>query len=82
MKFFLDLTAVANSVALGEATVQMMVREGKFPQPRELSPRRVGWLVSEVEDWARRRPVANMLPPSNTGHTNRPGRKAKIAPTN
>ena len=77
MKFFLDLASVADSVTLGEATIQQMVREGRFPQPRELSPRRVGWLVTDVEDWARGRPVASMLPPANTGHANRPGRKAK-----
>ncbi|HEY1042376.1 MAG TPA: AlpA family phage regulatory protein [Telluria sp.] len=77
MKLVFDLAGVVDTTTLGEATIQQMVRKGEFPQPRELSPRRVGWLVSEVEEWVRNRPVSSMLPPANTGHTNRPGRKAK-----
>ncbi|MFP3187112.1 MAG: AlpA family phage regulatory protein [Paraburkholderia sp.] len=42
-----------------------MVREGTFPEPRLLSGRRVGWLAREVQEWADRRPVADLLPPSS-----------------
>jgi prophage regulatory protein len=63
----LDLPTVAVFVSLSESAVQRLVREKAFPQPRELSPRRVGWLYREVEAWAEERPVADNLPPENTG---------------
>lgn len=71
---YLDLPTVALFVALSESTVQSMVREKAFPQPRELSARRVGWLYREVEQWAENRPIADNLPPENTG-----ARKPKCA---
>lgn len=64
---FLDLPAVVQAVALSESTVQELVRQGQFPAPRQLSGRRVGWLVRELEAWAETRPVSNLLPPPNTG---------------
>ncbi len=67
MKLYLDLAGVADAVSLAEATIQREVREGKFPAPRQLSGRRVGWLVREVEEWAENRPVSALPPPPNTG---------------
>lgn len=64
---FLDLPTVAQVVALSESTVQELVRQGQFPQPRQMSGRRVGWLVREVQEWAESRPVSNLPPPPNTG---------------
>lgn len=64
---YVDLQTVASMVALSITSVQRLVRENAFPQPRELSPRRVAWLYREVEQWAEERPVSNMLPPENTG---------------
>lgn len=63
---FLDLPTVAGVVALSESTVQELVRQGQFPQPRQMSGRRVGWLVREVTEWAESRPVSNLPPPPNT----------------
>lgn len=63
---FMDLPTVAQVVALSESTVQELVRQGQFPQPRQMSGRRVGWLVREVQEWAESRPVSNLPPPSNT----------------
>lgn len=63
---YLDLPGVAAAVALAETTIQREVREGKFPAPRQLSGRRVGWLVREVEEWAENRPVSELAPPKNT----------------
>jgi prophage regulatory protein len=60
---YIDLTQVAETVCLSESVVKQLVREKKFPQPRELSRRRVAWLVREVEEWAEKRPVSTMLPP-------------------
>ena len=64
---FLDLPAVAEAVALSVSTVQELVRQEDFPKPRQLSGRRVGWLLREVTEWAESRPVSNLPPPPNTG---------------
>jgi prophage regulatory protein len=64
--FFLDLDATATAVALAPATVERMVRDGSFPRPRQLSPRRVGWSVQELAQWSAERPIADNLPPPNT----------------
>lgn len=63
---YLELDAVAGAVALAASTVQRLVREGAFPKPRQLSGRRVAWLVREVEEWAEARPVSDLPPPPNT----------------
>jgi prophage regulatory protein len=64
---YLDLKAAAEAVSLSTGGLQKLVREGTFPKPRALSARRVAWLVEEIEEWARARPVADMLPPINAG---------------
>ncbi|NML99654.1 AlpA family phage regulatory protein [Paraburkholderia sp. RP-4-7] len=64
---YLDLSGVAEALSLSPTTVQKMVREKTFPEPRLLSGRRVAWLVREVEEWADARPIADLLPPPNTG---------------
>lgn len=69
---YLELPEVVSVTTLAEATIQKMVRENEFPKPRQLSGRRVGWLVREVEEWAETRPVSDLPPPPNTGK-----RKAK-----
>lgn len=63
---YLELEAVAGVVTLAASTVQRLVRENAFPKPRQLSGRRVAWLVREVEEWAEARPVSELLPPANT----------------
>lgn len=63
----LDLPAVAATLCVSATTVQLMVREGKFPEPRQLSGKRVGWLAIEVATWAASRPKSTQLPPPNTG---------------
>jgi prophage regulatory protein len=68
----LDLGNTALYVALSISTVQKLVREGDFPPPRKLSAARVGFLVRELDEWLEARPVSQLLPPPNTGHSNRP----------
>jgi prophage regulatory protein len=65
--FYLELEKVAEAVSLSIGTVQKLIREGNFPEPRALSGRRVGWLVREVEEWAEARPVSNLPPPPDSG---------------
>ena len=73
---YADLPTVAAMVSLSEASVQKLVREDTFPRPRQLSGRRVAWLVREVNEWAESRPPSELLPPPRTG-----ARKAKAAAT-
>lgn len=64
---YIDLPETAKYIALSESTVQNLVRKSEFPKPRLLSGRRVAWLVREVDAWAEDRPVAELLPPANSG---------------
>jgi len=50
-----DLPAVTG---LSTATLWRLERRGEFPGRRRVSPRCVGWLASEVEEWLRSRPLA------------------------
>lgn len=63
---YIDLPTVAGMVSLSTDSVQRQVREENFPKPRQIGPRRVAWLVREVEQWAEERPVSQILPPENT----------------
>lgn len=65
-RIYVDLPEVAELLTLATATIQKLVREDVFPKPRQLSGRRVGWLLREVEEWAEQRPVSELLPPANT----------------
>jgi len=60
---FLALPDVAHALSVSQSVVKKLVRENDFPKPRLLSPRRVGWLVTEIEEWALSRPQSNLLPP-------------------
>lgn len=64
---FLDLLTVAKVVSMSESAVERLERDGQFPQRRQLSGRRVGWLLREVQEWAESRPVSEIPPPPNTG---------------
>jgi prophage regulatory protein len=45
-------------VGLSEPTLWRMERSGKFPARRKLSPGRVGWIESEVDQWISERQKA------------------------
>ncbi|MNX57238.1 Prophage CP4-57 regulatory protein (AlpA) [compost metagenome] len=64
---YVDLPTVAMITTLAGSTIQAMVTRNEFPAPRELSGRRVGWLYTEIVEWATSRPRSTMLPPPNTG---------------
>jgi prophage regulatory protein len=54
------------ATTLSESTIEEEIRQDRFPKPRQLAGRRVGWLVEEVQEWARARPVSDQPPPENT----------------
>lgn len=68
---FVDKQEAARILSLSESTFEELIRKNEFPKARLLSSRRVGWLVREVEEWAESRPVADLLPPPNTGSRKR-----------
>ena len=70
-RIFVDLPEAASLLALSTATLQRLVRTNEFPKPRQLSGRRVGWLVRELEAWAEERPIADLLPPPNSSRSPR-----------
>lgn len=66
--------------ALSRSTIEEERRQGRFPAPRQLSGRRVGWLVNEIEEWLANRPVSELPPPPNTS-AKKPRQPLRGAPT-
>jgi prophage regulatory protein len=64
----LDRKSAAGFVLLSESTIDNLVRVGKFPKPRQVSPNRVVFLVKELVEWMESRPVSDILPPVNCGY--------------
>lgn len=71
----LDKPTTAKFVMLSESTIDSLLRIDQFPKPRQVSPKRVVWLVRELVAWLESRPVSNILPPPDTGY----GRAGKVA---
>ncbi len=46
---------VEAATSLKKSTLYRLVREGKFPRPIQLTPRRVGWDMEAVEAWIQQR---------------------------
>lgn len=67
MKLYLERPELAAATTLSESVIDEEIRQGRFPRPRQLAGRRVGWLVEDVIEWARTRPVSEQPPPPNTG---------------
>jgi predicted DNA-binding transcriptional regulator AlpA len=63
----LSIAQVEKRVGLARETFQRMELRGEFPERLLLSPRRIGWLASEIEGWiverARQRDEAVKRPP-------------------
>lgn len=67
MKLYYEKAELPAATTLSESTIDEEIRQGRFPRPRQLAGRRVGYLVEEVIEWARSRPVSDLPPPPNTG---------------
>ena len=57
-KLYLSSTETCEASGLSRTSIWRLESRGEFPQRRQLSPQRVGWLRSEVEAWAKHRPLA------------------------
>ena len=67
MKLYFEKAELPAVTTLSETTIDEEIRHGRFPKPRQLAGRRVGYFVDDIMEWARSRPVSNQLPPPNTG---------------
>lgn len=78
---YLDRDQAAAYVSLSNTTMDDLIKAGAFPKPRQLSPKRVGWKVSELETWCDSRPVSDMPPPPprKTGRQDNAGRRSVTA---
>ncbi|WP_180319345.1 helix-turn-helix transcriptional regulator [Delftia acidovorans] len=75
----ISLQEAARAVDLSESQIQKLVQTGDFPRPRQLSARRVGFIVAEVEAWVMSRPPSECLPAPDSGY-GRAGKPGKSAP--
>ena len=57
----------AQALSISVTTFTAEVKSGRYPQAREISAGRVGWLVEDLEAAARQLPVSTGLPPKNAG---------------
>lgn len=57
-KLLMTTDEVVEAVGLSRSSIWRLEREGKFPKRRQVSAQRVGWLRSEVTEWAESRPEA------------------------
>ena len=55
----LKLKDVVQLTGLSRVTIWRLEQRGEFPGKIALSPNRVGWLESEVQDWIGSRPRIN-----------------------
>ena len=65
---FLSKKQVIERIGLSAVTIWRRVRAGDFPAPKQLTPNRVGWLESEIDDWENSRPVGMCEVPENFKH--------------
>ena len=50
---------------LSAVTIWRRIQAGDFPKPRQLTPNRVGWPESVIEEWENSRPVGQCELPDN-----------------
>tara|TARA_B100001057_G_scaffold360337_1_gene362653 strand:+ start:506 stop:697 length:192 start_codon:yes stop_codon:yes gene_type:complete len=52
-KLFVRLDELTSIIGLSKSTIYSLIDEGKFPRPKRLAKRAVGWSVEDVAQWAR-----------------------------
>ena len=58
MTLILRKSEVISLTGLSPSTIERLERDGTFPRRRQLGPHAVGWLASELDEWAKSLPVA------------------------
>jgi prophage regulatory protein len=59
-KTILRIRGVCKKTGLSKATIYRQVKVGKFPKPRRIGERAVGWLEYEIEEFAESRPKIDL----------------------
>ena len=71
---FLGIRQVMQMTGLSRMTIYRLEIAGKFPRRRRLSRNSVAWLESDIETWAKARPVAQLREsPQDSSHLTRTG---------
>lgn len=55
---FLRLPEVISQCGLSRSTVYDAIKQGRFPAPVPLGPKRVAWLSTEIDSWMAERIAA------------------------
>ena len=54
----LNEAEVVKMVGVSRVTIYTWERDGRFPRRRQLGPKRVGWLLSDILNWMQKLPPA------------------------
>lgn len=65
---YLNRTEAAAFLSLSETSFEREVSQGRAPAARKITAGRVGWLVTELREFAHTRPVSDLLPPPGGGY--------------
>ncbi len=71
---------VIQRTGLSASTIDRLERDGAFPRRRQLGPKAVGWLASELDEWEQALPMGKASRqasacPSNSLVSNADGRE-------
>jgi prophage regulatory protein len=69
MNNFISERTVCELTGLSRTTIWRLQREGSFPIRRALSPGKVAWLESEVEQWIESRPQIRLDQVESESHS-------------
>ena len=65
MMSMLSKKQVVERTGLSPATIWRRIQAGDFPKPLQLTPNRIAWPDSEIEEWEASRPVGVAELPAN-----------------
>mgnify|MGYP003590358204 FL=1 len=65
---YLDRESAAAYLSISSSLLEKLVAKGAAPKPRKLSANRCAWLVEDLEQWGRERPVSDLLPARGSGY--------------
>ena len=51
-KLFVRIDELTSMIGLSKSTIYSLIEDGKFPRPKRLAKRAVGWSVEEINQWA------------------------------
>lgn len=80
---YLTKEQAAAYLSISESLLESLVAKGDAPKPRKISTNRAAWLVEELDQWGRARPVSDLLPPPNSGYgrAGKPSKDASASPS-